>query len=524
MSYFPWDDERTYDPHTPKLIMAGGGQMLHRTISEEDETTGYNVWHPSNQFPGMRIITVQEVYFGIVLTLVVTEEGHYDIYMSTDLVNNTLVHSHATEIYGIFPIDMGHAVFMAADGCWFTHRSGLVWEQLYSRASYTQNGIKFTERKPIEHGGGISLIAVQCVVEGTDTQLSISTEDYLVTINSATDSDGNATSTQAEIVEAINGNILITGNSLITAELVGSGPEIFGPMLHAHLAGATPINALAATRVVAAGDPDEQSFRTLVAYANDRKIYAMEYPGGDWEAAYTTGVKASHTHNGVKFLAKKPVYGADGISSIAVQCVVEGTDTPLSISTEDYLVTINSATDSDGNATSTQAEIVEAVNAGSSLIEAELDDGGSGIFGVLPHTHLTGAITAAGPWYPAIDGSGVGLLSGHGNVLSVSLDGITWRERLRMDGVIRSITISDRSSTPKFLIAVEQPNSDGTCKLYWSDDMGDSIRPDINRLSPDITVESVYRTGTNMRETIFAVSGKTTGGEAVHNIIRLAGD
>lgn len=97
-----------------------------------------------------------------------------------------------------------------------------------------------------------------------------------------------------------------------------------------------------------------------------------------------------------------------------VEIVVSGNDTPLSVSAVGPKLTINSATDGSGNATSTAADIVAAVNADAdafALFEARLPPGstGAGVTGALAET-------------TAHDG-----LAFTGLALVDSGDGLTWQ-------------------------------------------------------------------------------------------------
>lgn len=91
----------------------------------------------------------------------------------------------------------------------------------------------------------------------------------------------------------------------------------------------------------------------------------------------------------------------DGISTISIECVVAGNDTPLSIdATGAPAIVINSATDSGGAATSTARDVRDALQADAgamALIGVKLAAGsdGSGIFGDLTHTHLAGGVNPA---------------------------------------------------------------------------------------------------------------------------------
>jgi hypothetical protein len=125
-------------------------------------------------------------------------------------------------------------------------------------------------------------------------------------------------------------------------------------------------------------------------------------------------------------------------------------------------------------------------------------------------------------WYPALAGSPVCSLAGAGNKLLRSQQAGavgSWSVIHEVDGIIKSIVASDQSSTPVFLIEIEQADGE-TSKLFWTYDLGDSLIADLNRVDMVSSVQSVYLTGTNDLQTMFAVLGKrVAGGEAQYKVI-----
>jgi len=118
-----------------------------------------------------------------------------------------------------------------------------------------------------------------------------------------------------------------------------------------------------------------------------------------------------------------------------------------------------------------------------------------------------------GKWYPALAGCAVGVLAGLGDQLIRSdrvgmLD--SWYVLQKVNGIIKSIVISNQSTTPTFLIVVEGTNGEEIDKLYWTHDMGDSLVADLNRASPVAAVQSVTPTGSSEIQTVFVVLGKRT--------------
>jgi len=111
-------------------------------------------------------------------------------------------------------------------------------------------------------------------------------------------------------------------------------------------------------------------------------------------------------------------------------------------------------------------------------------------------------------WYPAIAGGPVGVLAGAGNQLLRSDDaGKSWYVVQTAEGTIKSIVVSNQSNRPVFLVTVE-PAAGDTDRLYWTYDVGDSLIPELSRVGPIASVQSVVPTGTNELQTAFVVLGK----------------
>lgn len=112
-------------------------------------------------------------------------------------------------------------------------------------------------------------------------------------------------------------------------------------------------------------------------------------------------------------------------------------------------------------------------------------------------------------WYPAIAGGPAGILAGAGSKLLRSLDaGVNWTILRDLGSVIKSIVISNQSSTPVFAITVEPTPGSDIDKIYLSYDLGDSLAEDANRAGSISSVQSVVPTGTNEVQTMFTVLGK----------------
>lgn len=112
-------------------------------------------------------------------------------------------------------------------------------------------------------------------------------------------------------------------------------------------------------------------------------------------------------------------------------------------------------------------------------------------------------------WYPAITGGPAGILAGAGSKLLRSLDaGETWTILRDLGSVIKSIVVSNQSTTPVFAITVEPTPGSDIDKIYLSYDLGDSLAEDANRAGSISSVQSVVPTGTNEVQTMFTVLGK----------------
>ncbi len=115
----------------PMLVLSAGCTIMSRAIGViDDEGEERETWELSTPIPGMRIIDTWQIYHKIWLVLALAEDGKYNIFRSINLHKYSLVHSHATRIYGLYYIDDGHAVFCAADGWWATTNSGATWYEL----------------------------------------------------------------------------------------------------------------------------------------------------------------------------------------------------------------------------------------------------------------------------------------------------------------------------------------------------------------------------------------------------------
>jgi len=122
-------------------------------------------------------------------------------------------------------------------------------------------------------------------------------------------------------------------------------------------------------------------------------------------------------------------------------------------------------------------------------------------------------------WYPAIAGGAVGILAGAGSELIRSSEAGTadsWESVQAVDGIIKSITSSNQSNTPAFLITVE-PLDSGTTqidKLYKTSDLGDSLQELSNRVGIISSIQSVIPTGENEPSTSFVALGRRSAGES----------
>lgn len=115
----------------------------------------------------------------------------------------------------------------------------------------------------------------------------------------------------------------------------------------------------------------------------------------------------------------------------------------------------------------------------------------------------------ADKWYPAIAGGPAGILAGAGSKLLRSLDaGETWTVMRDLGSVIKSIVVSNQSTTPVFAVTVEPTPGSDIDKIYLSYDLGDSLAEDANRAGSISSVQSVVPTGTNEVQTMFTVLGK----------------
>lgn len=115
------------DIEYPGVVAATRDQML-TLISLPDSDAG--VWMASDPIPCTRVVGVWETSHRQYVTLAVNDVGNYQIFHTVDQINHTLVHDHATEIFGIFNLGFGKSIFCATDGWWMTLDSGTTWNQI----------------------------------------------------------------------------------------------------------------------------------------------------------------------------------------------------------------------------------------------------------------------------------------------------------------------------------------------------------------------------------------------------------
>lgn len=108
-----------------RLMTVRSDRVLSKSLLTDDMP-----WEMSDPVPGCEIIGTMEVYRGIWITIAITDTGSYTLYRSMDRIVNTPVHEHQTEIYGMWYIDHGKAIFCATDGWWMTTDAGANWYQI----------------------------------------------------------------------------------------------------------------------------------------------------------------------------------------------------------------------------------------------------------------------------------------------------------------------------------------------------------------------------------------------------------
>ena len=197
-------------------------------------------------------------------------------------------------------------------------------------------------------------IRITYVVAGLSTPLSVSVAGNDIAVNIATDAGGAATSTAAQVRDAVNGD---PGASALVTAANASGNDGTGVV----------DGPLATLTAALAGENND------LTYTDD--------PGGP---------------NG---------------NNIRIAYVVAGLDTPLSVSVAGNDITVNIATDAGGAATSTAAQVRDAVNGdlGASALVTVSDatgNDGTGLVEVMPLTNLAGGDAMA---FTGFAGGGDGL-------------------------------------------------------------------------------------------------------------------
>lgn len=132
---------RGIESGVPKLIIVMSDRLAYRSISQTDKDLGWNVWAFTPPIPLRKILQIQETYYNIFLILGITEDDKYAICRLENFKNPTIVHTHESEIHGIFYVDLGHTIISAADGWFATQNTGLDWDQITIGGPKAKNAV-----------------------------------------------------------------------------------------------------------------------------------------------------------------------------------------------------------------------------------------------------------------------------------------------------------------------------------------------------------------------------------------------
>lgn len=113
-----------------RIALSIADRLFEKNLDTDPELLERDFWSVTDAIPCSIVINSWELYHLQKIVLVATEIGHYQIFRSIDMKRFTRVHDHATEIYNVYYIDEGVAVFSATDGWWDTGNTGLTWEYL----------------------------------------------------------------------------------------------------------------------------------------------------------------------------------------------------------------------------------------------------------------------------------------------------------------------------------------------------------------------------------------------------------
>lgn len=125
-----------------------------------------------------------------------------------------------------------------------------------------------------------------------------------------------------------------------------------------------------------------------------RSIPGRWAAAGNWAIATLTTALAG-VQNDLTFTSRAARHQQESGNAVRVRYVVAGASTPLTVAVAGNDITVNVATSSGSVATSTAAQVRDAVNASvpaSALVTAALATGndGTGVVAALAYTNLTG--------------------------------------------------------------------------------------------------------------------------------------
>lgn len=113
-----------------RLTISVADRVFERPVETDPDMQDQDTWRMSSPIPGAIIINTWELYHLQKIVLAATETGHYQIFRSVDMKRFARVHDHSSEIFNIYYIDEGVAVFSATDGWWDSGDTGLNWDYL----------------------------------------------------------------------------------------------------------------------------------------------------------------------------------------------------------------------------------------------------------------------------------------------------------------------------------------------------------------------------------------------------------
>jgi len=118
-------------PETSRIVLLSKDRVISKIVREGGTLTEDHAWIMSTPVPGT-ILNTWEIYHKVQIVLSRADSGNYQIFRSDNLITYSLVHdhAHALPVHDMFLVNDGYMLFCADDGWWGTTDTGISWHEI----------------------------------------------------------------------------------------------------------------------------------------------------------------------------------------------------------------------------------------------------------------------------------------------------------------------------------------------------------------------------------------------------------